>query len=269
MLLGKQNVQWIVQKNLTGKEDFEALQNACNRLGFFFSGVNIIPFSQKLPVFSRQTPSIFYGSTTFTSLVYQDPELRCGLFFNEATFSIENYFKKWGEYMLNYGSTVSTFRELINGIRDAEELLFIRPNDDSKSFDGEVVRFGEIKEWYEKLLSIGNPLLSPDSKIVVSEPYEITAEWRLWIVNKRAVAASKYREYFKLKKEEGCPEEVKLFAERRCQEYTPHDVFVMDICLCGDSYFIVECGCMNAAGFYNVNIEEVVKAVTGYFISSL
>lgn len=55
------------------------------------------------------------------------------------------------------------------------------------------------------------------------------------------------------------------FAEARCREYTPHDVFVMDICLSGDHYYIIECGCMNGAGFYKADIGEIVKPVSRYF----
>jgi len=167
--------------------------------------------------------------------------------------------------MLNYDASVITFKELIEAnMFSAEKLLFIRPNDDSKSFAGEVRRFDEIGDWYNQLKGVENANLSPESKIVVSEPYNIQYEWRLWIVNKKVVASSKYREYFKLKKEEGCPVQVISFAEERCQEYTPHDIFVMDICLCGDEYFIVECGCMNGAGFYKAKIEDIVSNVTNY-----
>ena len=82
---------------------------------------------------------------------------------------------------------------------------------------------------------------------------------------KRVIAASKYRTYFKLTQERGCPQDVISFAEDRCQEYTPHDVFVMDIGLSGDTYFIIECGCMNGAGFYKADISKIVKSVTEYF----
>lgn len=122
-----------------------------------------------------------------------------------------------------------------------------------------------IKEWYNKLSSVADSNLSLENRIVVSEPYNIQTEWRLWIVEKRVVAASKYCERFRLQKEEGCPAEVVSFAEQRCREYTPHDVFVMDVCLSGEEYYIVECGCMNGAGFYKGNIEQIVKAVSGYF----
>jgi hypothetical protein len=262
-----QKIQWVVQQNLTGKEDFEGLQNACDRLGIYFIGVTIIPFSSGLPHFDRQRHSILYGSTTFNVLAYQDNSLREGIFFNDVTFSIENYFEKWGIHMLNYGSRVCTFRELINSTTEDDKLLFIRPNDDSKSFAGDVIQFGEIKNWYEKLSVVANTNFSLDSKIVVSEPYNIQTEWRLWIVERKVIAASKYRENFRLKKEEGCPAEVITFAEQRCLEYTPHDVFVMDVCLSGDNYYIVECGCMNGAGFYKANIEKIVRSVSDYCIN--
>lgn len=264
------DIQWIVQRNLTSRSDFEGLKQSCLKTGVSFVALDIIPFTLELPVFDRHRYSIIYGSTTFNGLAFKEEDLRKGLFFDEATFSIENYIEKWGRYMLNYESLVTTFRELIDSSKyESDKLLFIRPNGDSKSFAGEVNRFDEIGSWFEKLSVVENAGLSPETKIIVSEPYNIQSEWRLWIVNKKVVAASKYREYFKLKKEEGCPADVTSFATERCREYTPHAVFVMDICLCGDEYFIVECGCMNAAGFYNANIEDIVSNITEYFVSTI
>jgi hypothetical protein len=36
---------------------------------------------------------------------------------------------------------------------------------------------------------------------------------------------------------------------KNLQRCTMHDVLVMDVCLSGDEYYIVECGGMNGAGF--------------------
>lgn len=261
-----QHIQWVVQRNLTSQADLKALKNSCDKIGVHFVGLDIIPFTDTLPEFDRSRQCIIYGSTTFNSLALKDPELKKGVFFDETIFSIRNYIEKWGAHMLNYGASITTFRELVgNDNYSADKLLFIRPDDDSKSFAGEVKRYEEIKDWYKKLFLFDNANLSPESKIVVSEPYNLQYEWRLWIVNKKVVAASKYREYFKLTKEEGCPGEVVSFAEERCKQFSPHDVFVMDICLCGDEYFIVECGCINGAGFYEANIENIVANVTEYF----
>ncbi|MGN6419968.1 MAG: ATP-grasp domain-containing protein [Pseudobacter sp.] len=262
------DIQWVVQRNLTSQSDLLALKEACEKTGVDFIELEIIPFSDQLPEFDRSKRSILYGSTTFNELAYREPALRPGLFFYPEHFSIENYFDKWGRRMLNFEASVTTFNQLIKKEYPADKLLFIRPDEDNKSFAGEVRRFDEIEEWYEQLKELESARLSSDTRIIVSEPYNLQYEWRLWIVNGKMVAASKYREYFKLTKEEGCPAEVAAFAEARCREYTPHDVFVMDICLCGDEYFIVECGCMNAAGFYHARIIDIVKAVTEFFASA-
>jgi hypothetical protein len=269
MSVGYKDIQWVVQQNLTNRDDFEQIRNACQKFEIDFVSICIVPFSLELPAFTRQKHSILYGSTTFNALAYNDETLREGMFFNEIPFSVRNHLDKWGAHMLNYGSQICTLREILDSKIDPGKLLFIRPNDDNKSFSGDVIQFGEIKEWYNKIANLTNANLSLESKIVVSEPYNIQFEWRLWIVNKKAVAASKYREYFRLKREEGCPKEVIEFAEQRCLEYTPHDVFVMDVCLSGSEYYIVECGCMNGAGFYKANIENIVRSVTDYFISHL
>lgn len=262
------NIQWVVQRNLTSQTDFESLRFACQKIGVDFKELDIVPFTLELPYFDRSRASIIYGSTTFNSLANKDEGLKRGIFFDEWAFTISNYNAKWGSYMLNFEATVISFGELIqNGKYEPDKLLFIRPNNDDKSFAGEVRRFDEIEDWFEKLKVASNFSLSTESTIVVSEPYNIQYEWRLWIVKEKVVAASKYREYFKLKKEEGCPSDVVSFAEDRCKQYTPHDVFVMDICLSGDEYFIVECGCMNGAGFYKANIEDIVTSVSDYFVS--
>ena len=261
------NIQWTVQRNLTSPSDLEALQSACKKLEIPFVPVDIIPFCPALPPFEKDRRSIIYGSTTFNALAANDPLLQEGLFFDESQFSIENYIAHWGRHMLNYEARITTFQSLFDSQEYAtDKLLFIRPNDDSKSFAGEIKRFDEIREWFKTLSDIENSSVSSESKIVVSEPYNIQYEWRLWIVNKKVIAASKYRQYFQLTKEEGCPDAVIDFAIARCQEYTPHNVFVMDICLCGDEYFIVECGCMNGAGFYKARIEDIVLHVSKYFI---
>lgn len=260
------HIQWVVQRNLTSREDFSALQNSCTKLNIPLIELDIIPFTYALPAFDKQRRTIIYGSTTFNRLAYEDPQLRPGVFFDEQTFSIENYLKHWGSHMLNHNATITTFRQLFdNTVLPDDKQLFIRPDDDSKSFSGGVRRFDELTAWYGQLTKTAGTDLTPDTKIIVAEPWNIAYEWRLWIVNKKVIAASQYRRYFKLDKQEGCPQQIKTFAEARALEYTPHDVFVMDVCQCGDEYYIVECGSMNGAGFYLACIEDIVSSVSDYF----
>jgi len=255
-------IQWIVQNNLTKPELMEDLKGACKKLEVDHIEVKVVPFSSELPEFPENKDSIYYGSTTMMYNVYKRHKnsfYNPGLFFDEYTFTMENYFKQWGKHMLNYDAGLTTFRELMMKEYAYDHLLFIRPNDDSKSFAGEVVEFNRIQKWYENLIGYENINLTLDTKIVAGEPYAIKKEWRLWIVNERVIASTQYKDGQFLKKIEGAPQNVIDFAEARCKEYTPHDIFVMDICLCGDELFILECGCMNSAGFYAANVYDIVS----------
>ncbi len=52
------------------------------------------------------------------------------------------------------------------------------------------------------------------------------------------------------------------FVEARCREYTPHAIFVMDVALLNNEYYILECNCFNGTGFYANDISKVVGTVT-------
>ena len=263
-----ENIQWVVQNNLTKQELMDDLKGGCKSIDVDYIEVKVVPFSDELPYFPKDKKSIFYGSTTMMYNVYKDPSINQGLFFNEDTFTMENYFSKWAIYMLNYDAGITSFRELMTKNYSPEQLIFVRPNDDSKSFAGEIVEFKRIESWYNNLIGYENVNLNLDTKIVAGEPYNIKKEWRLWIVNKKVVASSQYKNGQSINKVKDAPTNVVEFAEARCQEYTPHDVFVMDICLCGDELFILECGCMNSAGFYAADVHKIVKSVTEYFLEN-
>ncbi len=261
------DIQWVVQRNITDEGSFLALKAACDSLHIDFVEVEVIPFTSELPAFSSAKPSIFYGSTTFMYQAYQAGYK--GIFYDEQTFTISNYLTQWGNKMLNYGAQVTTFRQLMQMDFDKNKLLFIRPDADSKSFAGETRLFKDIEQWCQQLQTIENSGLTLDTPIIVSEPYNIKKEWRLWIVDQKVVAASQYRAYFKLKKSAGCPPDVIAFVLQCCTQYIPHTIFVMDIGLCGEDYFIIECGCMNSAGFYHADIREIVEHVSRSMLNKL
>lgn len=257
-------LQWVVQNNLTGDHVLEDIQAACKQLGTNFVAADI-PFSDELPRFSRDKQSIFYGSTTFIDLLCKDETVRHGVFYDPQVFSMQNYMQRWGVHMLNYGAFMGRFEDFIHRNIPDDKVFFIRPDGDDKSFNGDTMNFGEIRKWYENVVHSGTAAVKPATRILAGTPYNIQYEWRLWIVEGEVIAASRYREYFRLAKQRGCPMDVAGFAIERCREYTPHDVFVMDIALCGDTFYIVECGCMNGAGFYDADVHAIIHAVTAYF----
>ncbi len=261
-------IGWVVQNNLTSDryvyEEFKRIFQTHNIAHEF---VEVIPFDENLPEFDRSRLNIFYGSTTMMNNVYRDVTLQAGLFFDDKTFSMDTYFDKWKDMMLNFGATITTFGEIENVLEtfNPDEPLFIRPVDDSKSFDGQIMDVKDLMDWKGRIRAIKETALNEDTKIVVGTSYKINKEWRNFIVNGKVIGSSRYMKNQRLSKDAiDVPEDMIAFCEKACAIYQPHDIFVMDIAETGGEYFILECGCINSAGFYNADIEKIVLALTSY-----
>lgn len=262
-------VRWIIQENNYADADRIQLLEACQSLNLECKQISVIPFTDQLPEFpvEQGIENIYYGSTTLMYRIYQDLSNPLGLFYDEQTFSMENYIQKWGSHMLSSEAKVLPFEEFIHANHSPDKQFFIRPDADSKAFNGTVMRFGEVKDWYQRLLKNEVVGLGPKTRILAGPAYEIEKEWRNFIVNGKVVTSSLYMKNFRLHTSNtDIPDQMIEYVEARCKEYQPHDVFAMDIAKCSGAheYYIIECGCMNSIGFYEGNIATYVQALTDY-----
>ncbi len=254
--------RFIIQKNLLAENDINQIQQICKNNLIPFEDVFVIPFVDDLPEFTiDEIENFYYGSTSFITKVYQKYKPK-GIFFNPDTFLISNYIDKWKDHMLNSNAEITTLEDFLNKKSYLDDKqFFVRPNADDKSFDGNVMTYKQLGNWNNNMLQFDDTKLSPKSIIIVSEPYNIKKEWRLYVVNGEVVSGSQYRENFKLKKDIFVPNDVIDFAHDRIKEYSPSTCFAMDVCLCGDSLYIVECGCINSVGFYAADKEKILLAI--------
>ncbi len=269
MTKNKKGVRWVIQNNLSSENgDFDKMSKACDELGIEYEGIQVIPFSPNMPDFTKDDKiNIYYGATTLMYNIYHQLNKPIGLFFDEQRFSMEKYNEVWGEFMLNGSNDgkITTFREFALENHPDDMNFFSRPDADDKSFNGEVRSFLEIKNLIENSMKCDNVRLTEDTKILVSKPYNITKEWRNYIVDGKVVSSSMYRKNFKLHKDGiDIPEDMIKFVEERCKEYQPHSIFAMDIALCGGDYYIIECGCMNSVGLYHSDIKKIIESVTNF-----
>lgn len=262
----KQEIGWVVQKNLTSDRYlYDGFIKTFEKYKIPYELVDVVPFSVELPIFNRERINVFYGSTTMMNNVYNDKTLRQGLFFNPKTFKMDLYIQKWGELMLSNNAVVTTLKELCNQDKKDDEFIFVRPVDDSKLFNGQVKTFLEIKNWKNNFQVLKDGLLTEDTPILAGEPYKINKEWRNIIVNGKVISSSRYYKNGYLNKSAtDIPKEVIELCERACGIFTPHDIFAMDIAETGGEYYILECGCVNSVGFYDMDIEKVVLEVQNY-----
>ena len=127
------NIRWIIQNNLTSESDFIKMTDVCKEMDIEFEGVTVIPFSPEIPDFTKdEKTNIYYGATTFMYNLYHQFNKPTGLFFDEDTFTMENYLKMYGEHMLTSDGKITTFKEFSKEIHPDDSQWFIRPNADDK-----------------------------------------------------------------------------------------------------------------------------------------
>ncbi len=260
-------IKFLLQNNLGKTEDIKEIADICNKYQISYELIDVIPFSSDLPNISKQDCVVPYGATHFIDNLY-NANICEGIFYN-SNFSYKEYIRYYGKYMLNYPCTFTTFEEIHKIILNDKFSIFVRPVSDKKEFAGTVMRFQDLLEWemsLRRLEGIGNNFdVNLKTEIVISEPYNITKEWRLFILNGKYLTGSLYRENFKLKLDSFVPNDVIEFAELMCNLWMPNStIFSMDIGENSGNLYIIECGCFNSSGFYACDKDKLFYELHNY-----
>ena len=145
--------------------------------------------------------------------------------------------------------------------------VFIRPDEGDKPFNGEVVAYENLNEWYEYTSKYDDPAKNIYKLAVIASPEPIQREWRLVIQNGTVVTGSLYRKIVdgrsSVEIEEGYSIEAAQFAEKIIAEskWQPHPLFVMDIAESNGEMKLVEIGSVSACGLYACDLRKVVNAM--------
>lgn len=81
---------------------------------------------------------MFHGRATLIGRALEHPRWASGVFFAEARFNHAAYVDAYGDDMLNAAARVLSLGEIRDWDSPPETKLFVRPNDDSKRFPGQV-----------------------------------------------------------------------------------------------------------------------------------
>jgi hypothetical protein len=263
-------MKWVIQNNNINKEDPNNIQNICINQGYDYELISVIPFSTELPNIDNKQPVIFYGATNFISNIHKSRKWVPGTFFNPDKFTMRSYVENYKEHMFNYPCEFTTIGEFSASNQPYDKLFFIRPVKDLKEFAGEVMEFEKIIRWEKNIRHLpgcdNNPDLTTKTEIIVSEPYAIAHEWRVFVVNGKVSSGSHYRSYMNLEIKNDLPDKVIKFVEEICKIWTPSDVFVMDIGESSEKLFVVECNCFNSCGFYKSDVEKIIVDISNYVL---
>jgi ATP-grasp domain, R2K clade family 3 len=214
-------------------------------------------------------PIIYYGSlNTVEYLRVRRPHWVPLIWFDSVAFSCQSYYARWGAYLLQerYGfyplGELLRLKEQLYCMYGKEEMIFIRPDDNDKSFSGRLVPLDNFSQWYEEAQA-GKP--NPAALVVVSAPIQAGGEWRFVIADRKVVAGTHYKWAGKVTSSSDDVKNAGAFAEDiAAAPWQPASIYVVDITRTSTGrYRLVEIGGINSAGLYHCELLPVIQAMNG------
>ena len=249
---------WVVQANMRDQALRQQIENALDALGEERHAVSLVPFSREVPVlpFADDGRAILFMGAGFVPRVATETTWRPGIYFDPATFRWSVMAAQWGDLMFTGDGVVTTARDVLDQIETSGP-LFVRPDEDSKAFDG-----GVYADASELRAALGANDLS--LTVVRGTATAVDAEWRCFVVGGEIVDASEYRRAGRPSFHRGAPPRVLDLVDAALARWSPAPVTCIDIASSGDRFGIVEANCFNAARFYAADAATVLASVAAH-----
>ena len=277
-------INWLVESDVFG-EDIPRLVDEIKLQGHNCIVLSYEPFtsykgnyskrSHYLNAFPDYEPTIFYGSINFAQQVARESKWIPGVFYNKDAYKCSHFYPFLGKYhlaqeyaFLPWGSIL----EKKNWIFDTfgnNGCVFMRPDCGEKTFTGKVFTYERFEDEI-KTLCYNEP--QPNELVVISEPKNISKEWRFIVSDNKVVTGSLYKQdgFTKQKcfdinnhKDSGQQGSLSWLLHNIIKDYQPDPIYCVDICQTKNGYYhLLELGAFTSCGLYRCNLREVVIAAS-------
>lgn len=247
---------YLVQENVFREENYDNLILALDRLKFQYEIIKVLPFIETMEIKTKRNDIFPFGSLKMARISkklgwYPGSQMN-------DNHDYQVYEKYYRENLLNYDSKIYRFGDDFFN----KEMFFARPTLDTKAFTGQVFDMESWRVFKKNQLTNGHStILDVDTEIQVSSVKKIQKEYRFWIVKGKIITASQYKLGNRRVLSDIVDQSAYEFCQKMIELFELNDAFVMDICLVNDEYKIVECGCINCAGFYHANMQLLLIAL--------
>lgn len=280
-------IRWLIEKNVFPENEklitdaLKVLKKHYNKEEVFdykfvnYNDFNIIKDNSDIDIL------LYYGSINQTLRLLKKSSksfvnvLQSGLmypiaWFNNHNLSYHIYSSYWNKYILNKELCYLTFKELK---RQKENLyhfgypIFIRPDNNVKTFTGELVAYDKFDSWYQNIQEKYNP--EPEMFVLVAKNQNILNEWRFIVVNKEVITGSLYQKAGLYESNPIIdPKALELAKIIASEEWQPDEAYVLDICQTKDGYSLLEIGSVNTASWYDCNYKDAMMSLTNLAINN-
>jgi hypothetical protein len=259
-------MHWVVQENLHREEGYESLKAAIRRYNLPHTEVKVVPFSHELiPVPKIDDKHVIVMGSYSLCVAANKLGWKPGAFLNH-NFTYYTCFLYYGEHMLNGDGYICPLGEVPKHAEWPE--FFMRPNDDSKAFAGDIIHIDDCKEWIEKIRDIETKsytTLDLKTEVLIAPLKKIQKEFRFFVVGGKVVTGSQYKIGTRVHYDPVVDVEAAAYAQRMASVWQPADAFVLDVAYVNGEYKIIEINCMNAAGYYACDVSKIIQAVEALY----
>jgi len=245
---------YLVQNNLFCENGYRNLVASLERLGLDHEFINVRHFIEELDFQTDRKDVFVFGAIKLARLAKKYDWIPGSLMTENHNFEI--YRDKYGSNLLNYDSIVCR----MDDEWEWDGPKFIRPTLDTKEFDGKV--FFTKDEWIKSRdIHWNNDFARKSTMIQISSPKKIYREFRFYIVDGKVITGSQYKMNGRVSIIDMVDEESANFCQKMVDVYQLAKAFVMDIALTDEGCKIIECGCINCAGFYCADIQKILMCI--------
>jgi len=271
-------VNWLIQYSAFEREQLDLLEAAIVAAGHKFTELWYRPFgagfqeydTRKPLVVPTDSPVLYYGTINGLKHLYRYSGGKPLAWVDFEDVTCMRYYPKWAEFLLQKKYLMLPLQEIyrnktwlydVFGGKTRE--MFIRPDDNAKSFCGEKVYEEEFDKWKMTLEANGVGL---STLSVVSKMEPIQKEYRLVMVDGKVLTGSTYRVGGELIYSNNISESLIVFAEKLAAIWNPYPVYCLDIAEYEDQYSLVEISAINTSGLYDCDLNKIADVVSGIAI---
>ena len=259
------NVKWLIE-DFHQDNNFQALADEIKKQGMECVVAKYLPFaSGGYDVYPETDCVLFQGSIQMAMQLQREQKWVPGVWCNWEGMRCSSYYAHCGKYLLNQGYMMMPLNEVVRRRDELFEIyggaFFLRPDSGAKSFTGTLIFPEDFKTEsrdFNQWRWVMNNASATDL-VVVAPPKHIKREWRVVVAENKAITGCQYKADEKLSVSPDCPDTVIQLAEQAAHDFAPDPMYVVDMCECNDTLYLLEIGAFSVAGLYALNMEKIVE----------
>lgn len=254
--------KWVIE-NFEPDNKFGPLADECRRQGCDVEVITYTPFQAgSYDIFEENDCVLFQGSINLAQQLQREKRWIPGPWLTAKNYECTRYYAHLGKYLFNWEYIMLPRADVprkLDWLYDkcfVREELFFRPSSGLKPWTAGVYckpNISSLWGWVEEFTE-------PDSMVVISTCKKIDGEWRFVCAEGKVITGCQYERDGKLSFQEGYDPKAKELADTVAAEaYKPDPMYIVDICLSGGNYYLMEINSFSCGGLYALDLVPIVE----------